>query len=95
MNEVLVSIRMPRSMLLKLKELAKKDHFMDLSEEIRSITRKKWLSSTNPELFEIQNLRKDIIKEVKKKSKNEIRKKIINELNEIKKDLKKEGANEK
>lgn len=91
MNEVLVSVRMPESMLLKLKELAKKDHFMDLSEEIRSITRRKWMEFTNPELVEIQNLKKGILDEVKKKSESEIRKKVIKELNEIKKELKKEG----
>ena len=92
MNDILVSVRMPSSMLLKLKELVKKEHFMDLSDEIRSITRKRWLAFKNPELVEIKNLRKDILKEVRKKSENEIRKKVINELNEIKKDLKKEGA---
>lgn len=82
---------MPESLLSKLKELAKKDYFMDVSEEIRSITRKNWFRFTHPELIVIERLRKDILNEVKKKSEKEITKRVINELNEIKKEIKKEG----
>ena len=91
MNDILVSVRMPESLLSKLKELAKKDYFMDVSEEIRSITRKNWFRFTHPELIVIERLRKDILNEVKKKSEKEITKRVINELNEIKKEIKKEG----
>jgi Arc/MetJ-type ribon-helix-helix transcriptional regulator len=89
MNDIVVSIRMPKSMLTKLKEHTKKDHYMDLSEQIRSLTRKKWLKFTQPELLEIQNLRKDIFNEIKKNSEQETSKKIIEELNQIKKSIKK------
>jgi len=91
LNDVLVSVRMPESLLLKLKEFSKKDHFMDVSEEIRSITRKNWFKFTHPELIEIEKLRKDILNEVKKKSEKEITKRVIKELNEIKKEIKKGG----
>ena len=57
MTDVMVSIRMPKTMFLELKELAKKQHFLDLSEQIRSIVRKKWIEHTNPELFELKKLR--------------------------------------
>ena len=90
LNDVLVSIRMPESLLSKLKELAEKDHYMDISEEIRSITRKNWFKSLYPELMEIKRLRKDIINEIKKKSQKEISKKVIGELNDIKDQIKKE-----
>ena len=91
MNDILVSVRMPESLLSKLRELAEKDHFMDVSEEIRSITRKNWFRFTHPELMVIERLRKDVLNEVKKKSEKEITKRVIKELNEIKKEIKKEG----
>jgi len=91
LNDVLVSVRMPKSLLLKLKEFSKKDHYMDVSEEIRSITRKNWFKFTHPELIEIERLRKDILNEAKKKSEKEITKRVIKELNEIKKEIKKGG----
>jgi len=91
LNDVLVSVRMPAPLLLKLKKLAEKDHFMDVSEEIRSITRRNWFKFTHPELMELKRLRKDILNEVKKKSEKEITKRVIRELNEIKKEIKREG----
>ena len=33
----IVSVRMPSSLVQKLRELAKKNHFLDVSEEVRSI----------------------------------------------------------
>jgi len=92
LNDVLVSVRMPESLLLELKKLAEKEHFMDISEEIRSITRKNWFKFTHPELMVIEKLREDISTEVKKKSEKEITKRVINELNEIKKEITKEGG---
>ena len=94
MSDVLVSVRMPESLLLKLKKLAEKEHFMDVSEEIRSITRKNWFKFAHPELMELKRLRKDILDEIKKKSEKEIIKRVIEELNEIKKEVKKEVTDE-
>jgi len=94
LNEVLVSVRMPESLLSKLRELAEKDHFMDVSEEVRSITRKNWFKFAHPELIEVERLRKDILDGLKKKSEREITKRVLKELNEIKKEIKKEATNE-
>ena len=91
LNDILVSVRMPESLLLKLKKLTEKEHFMDVSEEIRSITRKNWFKFTHPELTVIEKLRKDVLNEVKNKNEKEITKRVIKELNEIKKEIKKEG----
>lgn len=33
----IVSVRMPSSLVQKLRELAKRNHFLDVSEEVRSI----------------------------------------------------------
>ena len=41
MRNVIVSVRMPRSMANELKTLSKTNHFLDVSEEIRTIIREK------------------------------------------------------
>lgn len=87
MNEILVSIRIPESLLNKVKKDTEKNHFMDVSENIRSVVRKKWFESLYPELNEIKRLRKDIFEELKKKNEQEISKKIISELDLIKKEI--------
>lgn len=35
----ILSVRMPSSLVQKLRELAKENHFLDVSEEVRSITK--------------------------------------------------------
>lgn len=37
----IVSVRMPSSLVQKLRELAKQNHFLDVSEEVRSILKVK------------------------------------------------------
>lgn len=81
---------MPSSMLVELKRLAEKEHYMEVSEEIRSILRKNWFKYTHPELLEIQRLRKEIVTELSKTSQKEITKQVIKELDDIKKMVKKE-----
>ena len=39
MVDSIVSVRMPSSLVQKLKELSRENHFLDVSEEIRSIIR--------------------------------------------------------
>ena len=91
MNDVMVSIRMPKSLASELKSLIGKNHFLDLSEEVRSIVRQKWTSVTNPELFEIKKLRENIEAEIKKKSAKRIDEEVAKELEKIKSQIKSEG----
>ena len=60
MNDIMVSIRMPESLLSELRAFAEKQHCMDVSEAVRSIVRNKWLDAEQPELREIEKLRADI-----------------------------------
>lgn len=90
MTDVMVSVRMPASLTLALKELKKKKSFLDLSEEVRSLIREKWMQHTRPELYELKKLREDIKKELRKKSSVEIQKQVIKELDKIKSQLKEE-----
>ena len=84
----MVSVRLPDSLLKGLKELKEKHHFLDLSEEVRSLLRQKWMEFTRPELYQLKKLRQDIKKELTKKTASELQKKVINELDKIKSQLK-------
>lgn len=45
-KETIVSVRLPRGLLNELKDLQSINHFMDLSDEIRFILRKKFFSKS-------------------------------------------------
>ena len=87
----MVSIRRPKSLAQELKELTRPNHFLDLTEQIRSIVREKWASDTNPELFEIKKLRENIEGEIRKKSAKRIDEEVAKELEKIKSQLKEVG----
>ena len=91
MNDVMVSIRMPKSLFDELKELSKSKYFLDVSEEVRSIVRAKWSYHANPELFEVKKLSEDIETEIKEKSGKRVRAEVAKELEKIKSQLKKGG----
>jgi len=91
MNDIMVSIRIPESLLLELKAYVEKEHFMDMSEAVRNIVRKKWLYFDQPQLGEIKKIREDIKEGVKKKSEKIVMGKIFEELEKIKEQIKEEG----
>lgn len=91
MTDVIVSIRMPKTLFLELKKSAEEQHFLDVSEEIRSIVRSRWMQHTKPELFELKKLRESIKDEIKSRSVEKIRAEVNKELEKIKAELKKEG----
>lgn len=64
----IVSVRMPASLVKTLKDLAQKNHFMDLSEELRFIVKQKMIEQIDPFSFQIQKLKDEIRDGVSKKS---------------------------
>jgi Arc/MetJ-type ribon-helix-helix transcriptional regulator len=86
----MVSIRMPKSLVLEIKKLVDKHHFLDLSEMVRSIVRQRWMEYTKPELYELKKLRKDIKEEIKIKSMKKVQEEINKELKKIREQLKEE-----
>jgi Arc/MetJ-type ribon-helix-helix transcriptional regulator len=84
MRDTIVSIKMPESLLEELRKAARDRHFMDLSEEIRSIVRRKWLEFNDPEIMRIKRLKDDIESTLEKKSELMARRKIVSELEKIK-----------
>ncbi len=60
MTEVLVSVRIPSRLVKELKTVAKENHFLDLSEAMRSIIRKRWHRDENPMLYEIEQIKDEL-----------------------------------
>ncbi|MBR9699505.1 hypothetical protein GOV09_03565 [Candidatus Woesearchaeota archaeon] len=83
MNAI-VSIRVPSSLAKNLKEIVQKDHFLDVSETVRSIVRKRWLEWKDPTTYQVKKLREDIKEVVKEKSKLSKEELLLQELKRIK-----------
>ena len=78
MTDAIVSVRMPLSLVDELKLLAEKNHFLDVSEEIRSLLRDEWQKSSDP-----YSIRLMAISETAKKAV------LPDKIDVLKKDLKK------
>ena len=92
MNDILVTVRLPGGMLEELKRAAETDHFIDMSEAVRSIVRKNWLIHSDPYLYEMKMLRKDIAEQVREKSQKLAEHMLIEELKKIKRGFNDEKA---
>ncbi len=95
MNDVMVSVRMPQSLLGELKAATVRHHYMDVSETVRSIIRKEWMKSTRPELYEVRRLRENIEEQIRQKSVARITTEVARELEKIKSSLQKDLLGEK
>ncbi len=49
---------MPESLVEELKAIAEKNHYMDISEEIRGLLRERWLKDQDPFSGELSRIRK-------------------------------------
>jgi Arc/MetJ-type ribon-helix-helix transcriptional regulator len=61
MGERVITLKLPASLVHSLKERTHKDHYLDLSEQVRSIVRQACLRSAQPYSDEIARLREDIL----------------------------------
>lgn len=84
MTNTIVSVRIPESMMRELKERIKKDHYLDLSEGVRSIVRRKWLEWKDPSSYQIKKLREEIKEVVKEKAEETKEEQLLDELERIK-----------
>lgn len=81
-NSAVVSVRMPVSLIRELKGLAEKNHFMDVSDEIRYVIKQKMMERIDPFSYQIQRLKDEIRGEVSKKSQMD-RIRFVEELTKI------------
>ena len=89
MKDIMVSIRMPPSLTIKLKDIAKKKDFLDISETLRSVVRHRWMKAMHPELYELKQLRATIQDNIRQKAAGRIRSELIKELNKIRESVQK------
>lgn len=78
---------MPKSLFLELQKLAEQNHYLDVSEQVRSIVRDKWQESKDPQAYQIKKLRRDIAGAVKNKTETAAQEQLIKELDRIKEQL--------
>jgi Arc/MetJ-type ribon-helix-helix transcriptional regulator len=93
MKDTLVSIRMPDSLAKELEQQAKKEHFLDLSEFIRSVVRSQWQKNAKGDIrAELQSLRKKVEEQLKEISNERVQKEVAEELRKIQENLRRGGA---
>ena len=86
-NNLLVSVRMPKSLFAALQKLSEKNHFLDVSEQVRSIVRDRWQEAKEPQAYQIKKLRKEISHALAKKTEEKAQQQLVKELERIKQDL--------
>ncbi|MFC1741737.1 hypothetical protein ACFL3V_04340 [Nanoarchaeota archaeon] len=86
-NNSLVSIRIPKSLFLELQTFSEKNHFLDVSEQVRSIVREKWMESKDPRAYHLKRLRSEIAGALETKTEEKANEQLIQELERIKKSL--------
>ncbi len=82
---------MPKTLFSELQKLADRNHYLDVSEQVRSIVRDRWKESKDPQAYQLKKLRKDIAEAVKTKNDTQAQQQLIKELERIKEGLISEG----
>lgn len=74
MAERVVTVKMPASLVKELRSLTKEHHYIDLSEQIRSVVRQKCLKYSSPydDLGRMRDQLEQQIKDVSKQRKEQI-----------------------
>jgi Arc/MetJ-type ribon-helix-helix transcriptional regulator len=88
MNDIVIGVRMPAGLVKELKDLVPKNHFLDLSEALRSVVRAKCMQFSQPYSYELKKLREDLEKELAAKHKLDDKQKMITDLKKIIEELK-------
>lgn len=93
--ETIVSVRMPKALFEKLQSLSHDQHYMDISECLRSITRKKCLELSSPYSFELSQLRQELSKALTQKEEVQKKNQLVEDLHKILKELEGKGGERK
>jgi Arc/MetJ-type ribon-helix-helix transcriptional regulator len=79
MAERVVSVKMPTTLVQQLRSLTHEHHYLDLSEQVRSIVRQKCLQYSSP-YSDVQQLREAIEEQIKNSSSQLKKEQILKEL---------------
>jgi metal-responsive CopG/Arc/MetJ family transcriptional regulator len=76
---------MPSSLIDELKDISIKNHYMDVSEAMRSLLRERWLEEKSPAQAKISELKKSVSKITDEEKIKAMKKtlKLLEELNEL------------
>jgi metal-responsive CopG/Arc/MetJ family transcriptional regulator len=66
LTETLVSFRIDAALIHELEEIAESKHYMDLSELIRAIIRKRYLSAKFPVAHELEKIKEELKAELRR-----------------------------
>lgn len=89
-TDVLVTVRLPASLVEELKLLGQKHHYMDTSETIRSVLRRKWEQYSDPLAYEVRQLRASIEEELKRGIARKSEQRIVDELKKVRDKIREE-----
>ena len=56
----IVSVRMPVSLVSELRDIAQDNHYLDVSEAIRSMLRRKWLEQREPGKAKLMEIKQSL-----------------------------------
>ena len=90
MNDVMVSVRLPGSLVEELKVFVKKQHYLDISEAIRSILRQKWEEQSDPLRYELAQIRRSIHHDLKSSIARKSEQRIVDEMKKIREKIRDE-----
>ncbi|MEM4397528.1 MAG: ribbon-helix-helix domain-containing protein [Candidatus Woesearchaeota archaeon] len=62
MPDKIISVRMPKSLINELKDLAEKNHYLDVSEQVRSLLRQKYLEHQDPYAMKLLAIKETAMK---------------------------------
>ena len=87
-KDIMISIRVPSTLVKELKSLTEKNHYMDLSEHMRAIMREKSMQYVEPYRYELSKMREEMENSISSNKAIEDKKKLVEELKSIIKELK-------
>lgn len=79
-GEAIVTVRMPAGLVKALKARTERDHYTDLSEQVRSIVRRGCFRYTNPVTSEIKELKSQLKAELAQETEDERAKALLAQL---------------
>ncbi len=82
-SEVLVTVRMPASLVSALKSRTAAEHYTDFSEQLRSIIRKQSLAYLNPLPRELEQLKEHLKMELLEENERARKEELLASLREL------------
>ncbi len=81
--DVIVTVRVPASLLKAIRERTERDHYSDLSEQIRSIVRKACLKRADPVREGIEEIKERLKEELRERGERERKEELLAAIKEL------------